>query len=167
MRQGAKIHSQPKTLATVRMPRLLDEILPSLKIRNVRKWFEENLIIGRSKNPILIKDPLGRHLKIQKARFDHLIHADSPSGKPPTINHLKVRCLPLLKPCLEYPLEIYRTRDGAFVYISSWKPVKGTRYVAICRRVGSALELRTHIIMDDKSVEKIRREGKFEWERDK
>lgn len=47
----------------LRLPRLLDEILPSVKIRNVRKWFEENLIIGRSKNPILIKDSRGRHPK--------------------------------------------------------------------------------------------------------
>lgn len=149
-----------KALETRPSPQLLDEIIHTFKVKSAQKWFVENLIAAKDGKPVVIRDPLGRVILIHERRFGHLLVSDAKAGGH-QFNILKMKCLTLLKPSLERPIEIYRERGKrhSFIYISPWKPSPGTRYIAIADRIHGSLSLMTHIFMGDKKVEK-KLEGK-------
>lgn len=131
--------------------------LSSRKVKDTRRWFEDNF-------PDELKDFQGRiiHIKNREDLRKHLI-SSSGKGGARVVDPNRAKHLNLIKPCIENPVEIY-TRSRVFRYISPWKPEKGKRFVVVCKRDREGgLYLETAFNMEDGKVEKTRKGWKREY----
>jgi len=130
--------------------------LSSRKVKNIRRWFEDNF-------PDRLRDFKGRIILIENRESlrKHLISSLGKGGAR-VADPIRAQHLNLIQPCIENPLEIY-SRSRVFRYISPWQPEKGKRFVVVCKRDrGGRLYLVTAFNMEDGRVEKTRKK----WEED-
>ena len=146
MKRKSRIRRSLPSLSAAKTPKPL----PEQAIKEFKRWFNRNIpsnILDCQNRVVVIGD--------RDTTFGHLISSTETKTSKRKHNINKARLLNLIVPCLQNPLEVYRS-GKSIIYISLWKPEKGKRFVVICKREGSELRLKTMFNMEDSTVEKRR-----------